>query len=84
MFCVKQASEMWGHLSGAIWLVDVWELECKPGKILGLPFFAVFCMGAREGENVPSLPCCWVCFSICQGLAPIGSPRLVEEAELRE
>lgn len=32
VFCVKPASEMGGHLSGVIWLVDVLELECKPGR----------------------------------------------------
>lgn len=58
MFCVKPASEIWGHLSGVIWLVDVQELESKSGKILGLFFYAGFCMSVREGENVPSLPCC--------------------------
>lgn len=38
MFSLKPASEMWGHLSAVIRLVDVRELECKPGKILGLLF----------------------------------------------
>lgn len=28
-----------------------------------------FCTGARGGENVPSLPRYWVCFSIGQGLS---------------
>lgn len=41
---------MWGHLSGIIQLVDVQELECKPGESLGL-LFTVYPSALVPGEE---------------------------------
>lgn len=77
---------MWGHLSGIIQLVDVQELECKPGESLGL-LFTVYPSALVPGEerecSIPS-PLLGLFFHRPRAELPSEDPGWVEEAGLRE